>query len=178
METTKNSLSPPIRLFFHRLSERLRLKPHFYGSVQRNDFISGKSDIDVCYFTDDETSIARWLSADLNQSFANIQKVVWDIRGTMVTGYKIKYKDIGIGLDAEIAIYGEKYKDLVLKELKQRFYLPWFVQFPMMLTKFLYYTLGLMPKSTYNTIKHTLLSYGTGDGKPAPFLVWKEHNIV
>ena len=47
METTKNKLSPETKQFFDKLSSYLDTKLYFYGSVQRDDYFDGKSDIDV-----------------------------------------------------------------------------------------------------------------------------------
>ena len=52
METTKNKLPENITIFFKNLSELLDTKLLFFGSVQRNDYFPGSSDIDVDIFTD------------------------------------------------------------------------------------------------------------------------------
>ena len=50
METTKNDLPPNTKKFFYNLSEYLDTKLLYYGSVQRSDYVPGKSDIDVIIF--------------------------------------------------------------------------------------------------------------------------------
>ena len=57
METTKNNLPPNVKKFFYNLSEYLDTKMLYFGSVQRSDYVPGKSDIDVDIFTDNENSI-------------------------------------------------------------------------------------------------------------------------
>ena len=52
METTKNKLSSYESDFFNKLSNYLDTKLYFYGSIQRDDYKPGHSDIDVDIFTD------------------------------------------------------------------------------------------------------------------------------
>ena len=61
METTKNDLPPNTKKFFYNLSEYLDTKLLYYGSVQRSDYVPGKSDIDVVIFTDNEFSLMNKL---------------------------------------------------------------------------------------------------------------------
>jgi tRNA nucleotidyltransferase (CCA-adding enzyme) len=56
METTKNKLPENINLFFEKLKNYLDAELYFYGSVQRNDYFHGSSDIDVDIFTHDENN--------------------------------------------------------------------------------------------------------------------------
>ena len=57
METTKNDLPVNVKKFFYNLSEYLDTKMLYFGSVQRSDYVPGKSDIDIDIFTDNENSI-------------------------------------------------------------------------------------------------------------------------
>ena len=43
--------------FFHNLSEYLETKMLYYGSIQRSDYVPGKSDIDVAIFTNNEKRV-------------------------------------------------------------------------------------------------------------------------
>ena len=54
METTKNELPYKLKRFFYKLENDLDTKLYFYGSIQRNDYVAGKSDIDVSIFTDND----------------------------------------------------------------------------------------------------------------------------
>ena len=56
METTKNVLPENVKFFFNNLSDVLDTKLLFFGSVQRDDYFPGKSDIDVAIFTDNVKS--------------------------------------------------------------------------------------------------------------------------
>ena len=57
METTKNKLPTNVKNFFYNLSEYLDTPFLYFGSVQRSDYVPGKSDIDVDVFTDNEYSL-------------------------------------------------------------------------------------------------------------------------
>jgi len=66
METTKNDLPQDIKQFFYKLSDYLDTKLLYYGSVQRSDYVPGKSDIDVDIFTDNPDSLITKLQHFLN----------------------------------------------------------------------------------------------------------------
>ena len=57
METTKNEMDAYSKNFFNKLGNYLDIKIYYYGSIQRNDYFPGKSDIDVDLFTDNVSSI-------------------------------------------------------------------------------------------------------------------------
>lgn len=168
MQTTRYRLSEPVRGFFHDMSEALQLKPYFYGSVQRNDFFPGKSDIDVSFFSGNIDLTARRLALFLQKPFSSIRRVVWDIRGTVIPGYKAKYCDSSIGLNAEVSLYETKYQSLVREELQLQ--LPFAASFLIRSIKFLYYTIGIIPKEQYKYWKRIILARCNEDS--ANFLVW------
>ena len=47
MEQINNSLPNDVNVFFKELSDYIDTPLYFYGSVQRNDYFPGNSDIDV-----------------------------------------------------------------------------------------------------------------------------------
>ena len=57
MEKTRNKLPDNINKFFDDLTKYMDTKLYFFGSVQRNDYIHGLSDIDIDIFTDNIDSI-------------------------------------------------------------------------------------------------------------------------
>ena len=69
METTKNDLPSDTKKFFYNLSDYLDTKLLYYGSVQRSDYVPGKSDIDVDIFTDNADSLKSKL-----QHFLHLKK--------------------------------------------------------------------------------------------------------
>ena len=79
METTKNNLPPNVKDFFYNLSEYLDTKMLYFGSVQRSDYVPGKSDIDVDIFTDNENSVIAKMQHFLGVSKKEFKSIVWVI---------------------------------------------------------------------------------------------------
>ena len=69
MENTKNKLLPYESDFFDKLSNYLETPLYFYGSIQRDDYFPGKSDIDVDIFTENMHSTISKM-----QNFLNVDK--------------------------------------------------------------------------------------------------------
>ena len=111
METTKNDLPPNVKKFFLNLSDYLDTKMFYFGSVQRSDYVSGKSDIDVDIFTDNENSLIAKMQHFLGASKSQFKSIVWVIGETPIYGYKIKYKNRDEKIKAEFSIYNEKFKE-------------------------------------------------------------------
>ena len=126
MENTKNKLSLEQSNFFNELSNYLDTKLFYYGSIQRPDYISGKSDIDVDIFTDNETSTISKLQHFLHIDNKSIKKVLWKMRKNkkLTTGHKINYNNSF--LKAEFSIYNEKYKPYILEEHNSKVILPFY----------------------------------------------------
>ena len=54
MNAIRDDFPKEVKDFFKRLENYLDDELYFYGSVNRSDYIHGKSDIDVAIFTDNE----------------------------------------------------------------------------------------------------------------------------
>ena len=95
MENTKHQLNNFQKTFFDKLSNYLDTKLYFFGSIQRNDYFPGSSDIDVDIFTENENSTIAKLSNYLKVNKHEFKKVVWKLNTTseVITGYKFMYKD-------------------------------------------------------------------------------------
>ena len=113
METTKNKLTNQQQKFLDGLSDYLDIKLLYYGSVQRYDYVDGKSDIDTDIFTDNEESTIAKIQHYLHVEKKDFKKIIWNINNKIVRGYKIKYKNSFIEL--EISIYNNIYKPIVLR---------------------------------------------------------------
>ena len=109
METTKNKLPEKIQQFFKELSNYLDTKLLFYGSVQRNDYFPGSSDIDVDIFTDNEDAIIVKMQHFLHVKKDSFKKVVWRLNhnNQIVNGHKIMYKNKEENFSVEFSIYNE-----------------------------------------------------------------------
>lgn len=170
METTKNDLPPNVKKFFYNLSDYLDTKLLYYGSIQRADYVSGKSDIDVDIFTDNEKSIISKMQHFLGMPKCKFKRVVWIINDVTVHGYKLTYKNPEEQIRAEFSIYNEKFKSLILKEHTKKFVLPIYITILLKVLKFLYYTVSMLPLDIYRNTKNYLLNEAIGY-KPDKFIV-------
>ena len=171
METTKNKLSPNVARFFHNLCNYVDTKLFYYGSVQRDDYIPNKSDIDIDIFTDNEHSTINKLQHYLHMKKNDFKKVVWVLKGQYVYGHKLKYINKTKGIEAEFSIYNEKFKDIIIKEHINKFVLPMHVSIMLYIIKYLFYKMELLSNSTYNKSKRFILN-NCVDGYSEKFLVF------
>ncbi len=158
METTKNKLSPETKQFFDKLSNYLDTKLYFYGSVQRDDYFDGKSDIDVDIFTSDEKGTMLKLQDFLHIDSSKFKQVVNRMHTTnkIVYGHKVKYNKGGI--NAEFSIYNEQNKENVLREHNSKSVLPFFISVLLIILKFVYYRLYILPTRIYIYLKNLIMN--------------------
>lgn len=170
MENT-NKLTPKQTIFLNSLSEYLEIKLFYYGSILRKDYIPGKSDIDIDIFTDNEDSTLTKMQHFLHVKKNEFKRVVWKVRkdNRVTTGYKLAYKNDFI--NAEFAIYNEKFKKYILEEHNSKIYLPFYISFVVSFLKILYYELQVLPTSYYKELKRNLFSYGLGEKSKDAFIV-------
>jgi hypothetical protein len=169
METTKNELPLNVKNFFYHLSEYLDTPFLYFGSVQRVDYVHGKSDIDVDVFTDNEYSLMAKMQHYLHVSKKDFKKVAWIINDTPTYGYKLKYERDDI--NAEFSIYNEKFKEIILAEHNSKKMLPTHVTVLLYILKFAYYQFPLLDKKTFTYLKRILINNILRDGEDAKFLV-------
>lgn len=163
METTKNNLSPYISHFFHKLSKYLDKRLLFFGSVQRHDYFPGKSDIDVDIFTDNVSSTISKMQHFLKVSKNDFKKFIWRLNVNKIAhGYKIMYKEPENNFAAEFSIYDEKYKEEVLEEHNKKTILPFYASILLVILKFFYYKVDIIPHKTYAFLKKKILSLMIG----------------
>jgi phage-related protein len=161
METTKNEMSEYEKHFFNKLSNYLDTKIYFYGSIQRADYFSKSSDIDVDIFTDNEKSTIIKLQNILNLPRSSFNKFVYKLHKTnqLVHGYKVEYIDSVNNFTTEISIYNEKDKYGVLYEHLSKTFLPFYVTFLLLILKTLYYNIQILPKKIYKYLKRIIMNY-------------------
>ena len=164
METTKNNLSPYIVNFFNRLSIYLDKKLLFFGSVQRNDYFPGCSDIDVDIFTDNVDSTISKMAHFFKVRKSHFKKFVWKLNKSnrLANGYKIMYKEPENNLAAEFSIYDEKFRDEVLSEHHAKTVLPFYASVILIILKYLYYNLHFISKEYYKYLKKKTLGLMIG----------------
>jgi predicted nucleotidyltransferase len=172
METTKNKLSDEQMVFFKKLSDFLDTKLYYFGSIQRSDYFPETSDIDVCIFTDNETETKYKLLSFLGLKKNEYKKIIFKLHksGKLVYGYKIKYKNENKKLNVEFSIYNEKDKEHVLTEHNSKKDLPFYISWLLIIVKFIYYNLEIMPKPFYYNCKKFLMNYLI-EGKDIEFVI-------
>lgn len=160
METTYNTLSPYAQSFFTKLRNYLDKPIYFFGSVQRHDYFKDGSDIDVDIFTENPKSTCMHLQSFLKVEESDFKKMVWKINsnGRMVSGHKIMYKELNNNLIVEFSIYNEKYKKDVLEEHNYKTNLPYPIVFMLIILKYFYYKLHILPDKYYTILKRFILN--------------------
>jgi predicted nucleotidyltransferase len=160
METTKNEMTDYSKIFFNKLGNYLDVKIYYYGSIQRNDYFPKSSDIDVALFTDNINSTITKLQTFLNVDKSTIKSFIWRVNydNSLVKGYKIMYKEPENELTVEFSIYDEKYKDAILKEHNSKRDLPFYATYALVIIKFLFYTLNILPKEWFVYLKNVILT--------------------
>lgn len=172
METTKHIFEPNITLFFHNLSQYIDTTLLYYGSIQRSDYIPGKSDIDILIFTDNEHSVMTKMRHFLHVLKKEFKKVVWQLGDIMTHGYKLKYINDDEQIIAEFSIYNNKYKDIILKEYTNKFSLPFYITLLLYIIKWLHYKLCILTDKQYSSSKRFILNTLVGL-KETKFLLLK-----
>lgn len=158
METTKNKLTSFEENFFNGLKYYIDKPIYFYGSIQRDDYLPQKSDIDIDIFSENEIGTVKLVSNYLNISPQDFKKILYRIHGSnrVVPGFKTKYEDTHNKLTVEISIYNEKYKKDILDEHKSKFNLPYYITFILMFLKTLHYDFNILPIYYYSLCKKYL----------------------
>ena len=160
METTKNSMPEYNKIFFEKLKNYLDTKIYFFGSVQRPDYFPKGSDIDVAIFTDNIKSTIAKLQHFLHADPNDFKKFVWRLNydNSLVKGYKIMYKEPENNFAVEISVYDEIYKKGVLIEHNGKKDLPFYAVWCLIIIKYLFYTLNIMPADWYIFLKKYILT--------------------
>jgi predicted nucleotidyltransferase len=160
METTNNKMPEYNDIFFEKLKQYLDTKIYFFGSVQRDDYFQKGSDIDVAIFTDNIKSTVTKLKNLLNFSADDFKTFVWRLNydSSLVKGYKIIYREPEHDFVVEFSIYEEKYKYGILEEHNGKKDLPFYATFLLIIIKFLFYTLNVIPSSWYIYLKNIIFT--------------------
>jgi predicted nucleotidyltransferase len=161
METTRNKLTPAEQFFFNKLSNYLETKLYFFGSIQRGDYLPNSSDIDVDIFTENENSTITKMMNFLNVERNKFKKCIWKLNNfnnEIAHGYKIMYKSKENNFSVEFSIYNEKYKYKILYEHNDKRDIPIYATVLLIILKFLYYTLHIIPSDWYTKSKKFILS--------------------
>jgi len=172
MEYTKNKLPDSIQKFYHSMSEYLDMPLYFYGSIQRNDYIPGKSDIDVCLFTENKEETIVRMQHFLHLPASKFKRFVLQLthKNKILYGTKVAFHDEELNFRAEFAIYNKNDKEDFLHEQQIKMKLPFYVSWALNIIKLLYYHLHIIDSNTYRKWKGKLLAFNNGY-KVAPYIV-------
>lgn len=150
-----NKLTQQQILFFKSLSSYIDKPLYFYGSILRNDYFNGKSDIDVVVFTDNDKStiskLSLFLNVETNQFRNFISKHYSNYK--INKGKKVEYQNNFV--NAEISIISEKDKNTFIELHSHK--IPVYISILLIILKFLYYQLKIIPEADYKIYKHKLL---------------------
>jgi len=174
MNNIRSDFPQDVKKFLIDLQNYLDTDLYFYGSVNRKDYIHGKSDIDIAIFTDNEYSIMTKLQHFLHVKRDAFDKVVWKIEEKIIYGYKIKCDEY-INLKCEISIYNNDFKKLVLNEVYHT--TPLYISIMLFLLKSIYYTFPILSKKTYSTYKRILFNRIMIDKSNSYFLLLKKNKV-
>lgn len=155
-----SKLTEEQKLFFQKLSLYIEEPIYFYGSINRNDYLPNKSDIDIDIFTDNEYTTIYKICNYLHLDKHEFKKTVYKIHSKMVYGYKGKYVNEMNQTTIEISIYNNKYKNAVLQDRETTNVLPFYISIILVIIKYLYYHLGLLSNQTYKKCKQYLMNKG------------------
>lgn len=171
METTYNKLPIYSTIFFNKLKMYIEKPIYFFGSIQRQDYFEGKSDIDVDIFTEYPESTLMALQNFLNIDESSFKKVIWRSNNSIIEGHKLMYKELDNNLIVEFSIYEEKYKKDVLDEHRYKMILPFYIIGLLLIVKYFYYILEIIPHKIYTKIKRFILNTLTFKNYDEQFIV-------
>jgi hypothetical protein len=158
MNITNKKLTQTQRDMLNKMSIYLDKPIYIYGSIHRSDYIPGKSDIDIDIFTENESSTINILSTLLNLNKTDFRKTIFKINSFMAFGYKTKYLNEVDGINFEISIYNEKYKNIILYDHENGRFLPFYITFILYIIKILFYNLKLISNKFYKRCKRFLMN--------------------
>lgn len=143
--------------FLNSLSNYINDEIYLYGSINRFDYIPGKSDLDIDIFTDNENSLIHKLCNLLDLKKEEFYKIVYRINNKIVNGYKTKYENIDKNLKIEISIYNQKNKEMVMNQHNKANNLPYILLVLLYILKCFYYKFGIISDDIYAKLKNFLL---------------------
>ena len=169
MELPKHPLTIEQSRFFSKLRSFLPEKLYFYGSILRDDFLPGLSDIDVLYFTKDDLKTTvknayRYLQQDTRATKIQMLHFLYHSSGTkqIISGYKLKYTNIPDGIIVELSIYDDKFKHMIMDEQRKKASIPFYIVWTMMFLKMLAYKYRVLPEDTFRWVKDRLFISTSG----------------
>lgn len=176
---TKNEIPIHLQEFLHKMEKEMGLQFYYFGSIQREDYIPGLSDIDIDVFAKRQSpkNVVMAIANRLHISFQKIKKIEWTIplTGKRVSGYKIKYR-FHNAWPIEFSIYSFVDQPYVLYHHAEKLWVPFWVGWILIVLKYLFYKYHILPSSFFYESKRWVMSYGMGIA-PDEFLIHKYASI-
>ena len=160
MDKSKTKLTENQIKFFDSITIAIDKPVYFYGSINRPDYIMGKSDIDVDIFTDNENSTIHALSNFLDMHKHEFKKTIMNINSELIYGHKVQYEDIDKGINVEMSIFNDTNKQTVLTDHNKNQKLPFYITIALMIVKYMFYNLDMITKKQYKRCKQFLMNAG------------------
>jgi len=159
MNETLNDIPSNAKNFLDAFQNYIGQPLYYYGSIQRLDYVPGKSDIDIDIFTDNDATTEKRVIHFLKLEDKYIKRVFWRIPGypPVVTGKKIMYKNRDLNLVCEISLYNNRFKDIVLGEHRRKMNPAYHIIISLLIIKLLYYHFHFISGKTYRLWKGSLL---------------------
>lgn len=181
MNVIRSDFPPDIKKFFIELQNYVGEDLYFYGSVNRPDYVHGKSDIDIAIFTDNEYSTMTKLQHFLHVKKGSFDKLVWKLEGKIVYGYKIKCDKIETNIrnlnNCEIVVYNNDFKQVLLEDMRKYLIIPFHIGILLYILKTFYYTIPLLSTSSYSKYKRYIFNRIMVDKKDSVFFLIKEKKV-
>jgi hypothetical protein len=159
MQTTRNKFTEEQRKFLTTLGTFVGSPFYYFGSIQRSDYIVGKSDIDIDIFSYQPEKMAKRLLHLLSGPYVSIKRILFKFDGNEVSGFKVKYKRPSIEssvtdiFKVEFSVYNEKDKNLILEKHRKQIFISPYISAILFFMKLLFKNIGL-----YHAVKKQLLS--------------------
>lgn len=177
MDTTpNNNLTLEEHKLINGLSNYLDIQFYYYGSIQRGDYIRGKSDIDIAIFTDNEKSIMVKMQHYFKVEKEKFKKVLWKLRKNNIVfyGYKMKYDNEQDNIHIEFSIYNENLKEDIIKFQSSTINIPFYITWILTILKVLHYQCNILPLSIFTYLKLNIFNLIKNDNNDQ-FIILKQY---
>lgn len=153
----QHKLTPNQHSFFEDMGQYIGESLCFYGSILRSDYISAKSDIDVSIFSENEHSTLQKLGTFLDIQKSDFKKILRNVDGHVIHGYKTNYENESKHIIAEISLYNIKDKHYVMQEINIGYHMPFYSVMALYIVKVFYYNLQLISRQSYQACKQFIM---------------------
>jgi len=160
MDDIKKRLGDNKYYFLKKLQDYIGEELIFFGSIKRCDFFEENSDIDIAIITDNMNSTIKKLQSYFNIGDDKMRKIVQKIPNTnkIIYGYKTNYENECQQLSIEIILYHEKYRNDILEHINRINNFPYYITFPLIILKFLFYKLNIISSDVLKYFKSLLIN--------------------